>query len=317
LNKHIVLPEGIDPRILEAASEAQHMGLANITVLGDPDTISQVVLDSNLDLSSINIINPSHSSNTEVYAESLYQARKQKGMTIQEASAQITDPIIYAAMMVRTGDADGAVAGAITATSDVVRTALQLIGKHSDYELVSSCFIMLMDKPFHTIKGAFIFADCALNIDPTTDQLAQIALASSNTAKVLLDVNPQVAMLSFSTNHSADHPLVDKVVKATEQLKQLAPNLNIIGEVQIDAALIPDIYQQKVKGAKPVEPANVLVFPNIEAGNIGYKLTERLAQAEAIGPVLQGLKKPFNDLSRGCKVSDITRVIAITALQAC
>lgn len=314
--KRIVLAEGEDLRIIEAAANAHQQGIAEIFLLGNKDSISDQARRAGFDLAGIELINPSTSSRADHYASALYQARKHKGLSDEKASELIRNPLFYAMMMVRQGDVDGCVVGAVYTSADVVRAALQLVGKHEDYDLVSSCFIMLMNKPFHSIKGAIIFADCGLNIDPDAEQLAQIALTSADSAKNLLGLEPLVAMLSFSTNQSANHPLVDKIIQATEIARKAAPDLKIIGEVQLDAALVPEIHQQKTDSSDIQLPANVLVFPNLEAGNIGYKLAERLGQAEAIGPILQGLKRPVNDLSRGCNTQDVFNVIAVTVVQA-
>lgn len=314
--RKIILPEGEDQRILAAGIKAHQSKVAEITLLGDENIIVRHCEQAGLDCSALSIINPNTSSKIASYAEILFQAREKKGMTLDKAQELITNPLYYAMISTRAGDSDACVAGAVYSTADVVRTALQLVGKHQDYELASSCFIMLLDKDFHAIKGPLIFSDCGLNITPDAEQLAQIALASSQTAKSLLDLEPVVAMLSFSTQQSANHPLVDKVIKATELIRKANPNLKVIGEVQLDAALIPDIYRQKTADSSHNDSANVLIFPNLEAGNIGYKLVERLAQAEAIGPILQGLKQPVNDLSRGCKAEDIFNTIAVTVVQA-
>lgn len=314
-SKKIVLPEGEDSRVIEAAINAQSQGIAEICLLGGSDKIMHVVNELGLSINNIEIIDPVTSSQLDSYADAMWEIRKHKGMTIEDAKKLILNPLNFALMMVQQGDMDGAVCGAVYSSADVVRSSLQLIGKHEDYGLVSSCFLMLMDKPFHSFKGGFIFADCALNIEPNAQQLAQIALASAKTASKLLETEPTVAMLSFSTNQSAQHTLVDKVVEATKYLKALVPEIKVMGDVQFDAALIPEIYQKKTNLIQDL-PANVFIFPNIEAGNIAYKITERLAQAEAIGPILQGLKKPVNDLSRGCKAQDIFNVIAITVNQS-
>ena len=316
--KTIILPESTDPRILKAAEKLQTDGIANVVLCGNPEAIARNAKESECDIGNTQIIDLS--AHLDEYAETLFQLRQHKGITIDQARELVCDPLTFANVMVYRGEADGCVAGAQYATADVVRSALQLIGKHPDYALVSSFFIMLFDKPFHTFPGAMLFADCGLVIDPDADQLGNIAAATADTAKNLLGMEPRVAMLSFSTQGSAKHELVDKVVEATRIAKALRPDYDIFGDVQLDAAIVPEILAQKApqlaNQLSGDQKTNVLVFPGLESGNIGYKLVQRFAQAKAIGPVLQGLNKPVNDLSRGCSAEDVYRAVVITAIQA-
>lgn len=314
--KHIVLAEGEDPRIVKAAAQARDKGIARLTLLGDSEKIHQQAEAANISLEGLTIIDPALSADKERYAEVLYQLRQAKGMTQEAASELIVDPLHYAQMMVHLGDADGSVCGAVYTTGDTVRAALQIIGKAEDSEIVSSFFLMMLCEPFHELKGGVIFSDCGLVIDPDANQLANIAMSAAKSAQSLLNEEAKVAMLSFSTSGSAKHAAVDKVVEATRIVKSQMPDLAIDGDVQLDAAIVQEIAERKVEHSETKGRANVLVFPNLEAGNIGYKLAERIGKAEAIGPILQGLKKPANDLSRGCSADDVTNVIAITVVQA-
>ncbi len=314
--KKIVLAEGEDPRIITAAVQCVAKGLAEITLLGEPQRIALEAQKLNLTLHNITIIDPQNSPEKKRYTERLFQLRKAKGMSQQQAQELTDDPLYYAQLMVHLGDADGSVAGAVYTTGDTVRTALQIIGKAESTKIVSSFFLMMMCQPFHDVQGGIIFSDCALVIDPDAEQLAEIALGAAKSAVTLLQESPRIAMLSFSTNGSAKHPAVDKVVAATALVKQAQPELIIDGEVQLDAAIVPEIAAKKVAKSQVKGRANVLIFPSLEAGNIGYKIAERIGKAEAIGPILQGLKKPANDLSRGCSAQDVLNVIAITVVQA-
>ncbi|MEM7292162.1 MAG: phosphate acetyltransferase [Pseudomonadota bacterium] len=313
-SRSIVLPETTDPRIIQAASRLGAEGVAEAVLPGNPDTIQALATQCGVDLSTVRIVDPSQIASD--YAETLFERRQHKGMTLEQAREAVVDPLIFASTMVQRGEADGCVAGAQYATADVVRSALQVIGMHPDYALVSSFFIMLFDKPFHAYQGVMLFADCGLVIDPDADALANIAAATADTAKNLLGIDPRVAMLSFSTQGSAQHELVEKVVSATAAAKSLRPEYDFFGDVQLDAAIVPEILEQKAPQWASDDPTNVLVFPGLEAGNIGYKLVQRFAQAEAIGPILQGLNKPMNDLSRGCSADDVYRAAVITAVQA-
>ncbi len=314
--KRIVLPESEDPRIITASAKAVDEGIAQIVLIGNPDVVRRVAQGNGVSVEKLDIQDPATSGRLSDYVNTLYSLRAKKGMTREQASEQTLDPLWYANLMVRAQDADGCVAGAQYTTADVVRTALQLVGKHENYDLVSSFFIMMLCQPFHSLKGALIFADCGLIIEPDAEQLAQIAITSADSARHLLKVEPHIAMLSFSTNRSAEHPFVDKVVKATQLAVDARPDLHIIGDIQLDAAIVPEILAKKAPDLEFDERANILIFPNIESGNIAYKLAERIGQADAIGPILQGLKQPINDLSRGCSAEDVFRVIAVTVVQS-
>lgn len=314
--RHIVLAEGEDPRIIEAAKLATSQGVATIVLLGNVATINAKAEALGISLDSVTLIDPSDSPKAERYAANLFEMRKAKGMTEEKAAELIKDPLYYAQMMVHLGDADGSVNGAVYTTGDVVRSAIQIIGMDKSASMVSSFFLMMLCQPFHDLKGGVIFSDCGLVIDPDSEQLAQIALSAAHSAKTLLNEEPRVAMLSFSTSGSAKHASVDKVVSATDKVKAITPELAIDGDIQLDAAIVAAISEKKVENPATHGRANVLVFPNLEAGNIGYKLAERIGKADAIGPILQGLRKPANDLSRGCGINDIVNVIAITVVQS-
>ncbi|MCW8886995.1 MAG: phosphate acetyltransferase [Motiliproteus sp.] len=314
--KRVVLAEGEDPRILEAAAIASERGIAEITLLGDVDKINALAAENNFDLSKVAVVDPARSADVDRYGNALYELRKAKGMTPDQAAELIQNPLYFAQVMVQVGDADGSVAGAVYTTGDVVRSAIQIIGMAESANMVSSFFLMMLCEPFHELKGGVIFSDCGLVIDPDTQQLAQIAMSASNSARTLLNEDPRVAMLSFSTSGSAKHSAVDKVVEATALVKEQYPDLCIDGDVQLDAAIVAEIAERKVDHSETKGKANVLVFPNLEAGNIGYKLAERIGKADAIGPILQGLAKPANDLSRGCCANDVVNVIAITVVQS-
>lgn len=313
--QRIVLPESEDDRILHAALKAQSDALANIILIGDQTSIEARVKQSDFNLNGIKIKSiPTKEPN--FYADTLYELRKHKGMTKEKALELATQPIVLGSLMVHLDEADGMVAGAINTTANVVRPALHYVGMDKQAKIVSSFFLMIFDQNFQPIKGAKIFTDCGLVIDPSANELADIALAASQSAITLLNEEPRLALLSFSTNGSAKHASIDKIIDAKHLLLKNAPNIKVDGEVQLDAALVPEICERKLPNSKVNGNANVLVFPNLEAGNIGYKLAERLGQAKAIGPLLQGLKRPINDLSRGCSSEDIYNVVAITAVQA-
>lgn len=311
---HIVLAEGEDPRIAAAAIAATRQGLAKITLLGDPLQIKPLIEGG--DANEISIIDPAHSGRNSDYAVKLFELRQAKGMTENQAAEMVRKPLGHAAMMVRQGDADGTVAGAVATTADVVRHALQIIGKANAVKLVSSFFLMLLCEAHHQKKGAFIFADCGLVVEPDASELAEIAMQSAKSFSQLTGKDAAIAMLSFSTAGSAAHARVSKVVEATEQVRTHRPDLCIDGELQFDTAFVEAISLAKSPGSTLKGNANIFVFPNLEAANIGYKIAQRIGGATAIGPVLQGLAKPANDLSRGCSVDDIVNMIAITALQA-
>jgi phosphate acetyltransferase len=314
--KRIVLCEGDDPRVLHAAARASQEGIAKITLVGDHAKIHALANTLEIDLDRIALLDPAESTDAELFAQELFALRSPKGMTLEQAKARILDPLCYADMMVRLGHADGSVAGAVRTTAEVVRNAIQIIGVQPSLKLVSSFFLMMLCEPFHSLKGSLIFSDCALVVDPTAEELSEIAMAAADSARQLLMEEPRVAMLSFSTGGSASHAAVDKVTAASRRVKELRPGLAIDGDVQLDAALVAEIAQRKVKGSAVKGNANVLVFPNLDAGNIGYKMAERVGGAVAIGPLLQGLQKPANDLSRGCSAEDIFNVIAVTVVQA-
>ena len=313
----IVLPEGTEERTLKAADAVLAEGIARITLLGNPAEIKSMADSFGLkNIGKAQIVDPRDHPGKKHYIDTMVELRKSKGLTVEEASKLIEDPLYLGVMMIKCGDAYGEVAGARNTTGDVLRPAFQLVKTAPGISVVSGAFIMILkDKEFGA-DGIIVFADGAVHPDPTDKELAEIAVATARTTKTIVGVEPKVALLSFSTMGSAKHPLVDKVVSATKMAKEMAPEFMFEGELQADAALIEAIGQKKAPGSKIAGKANVLVFPNLECGNIAYKLVERLAHAQAIGPVLQGMAAPINDLSRGCSVSDIINVIAITANQA-
>jgi phosphate acetyltransferase len=317
INKKVIaLPEGSEERTIKAAGIIKKEGLAEPVLIGIKEVILASAKKLNVDLSVLRIIEPAMSDYYENYVNRFYELRKVKGVTPESARETMKDEIYFASMMVKSGDADGMVSGAVHSTGDLLRPAMQVIKTLPGISIVSSSFIMeLTDKDFGE-DGVLLFADCAVNPNPTAEELASIAIATAGTAKSLCGIEPRIAMLSFSTKGSAKHELVDKVTEATKIAKEKAPELMIDGELQLDAALIKKIGDMKAPGSPVAGKANVLIFPDLQAGNIGYKLVQRLAKAGAIGPVSQGFAKPVNDLSRGCSVDDIVNVAAITAVQS-
>ncbi|HEY9061513.1 MAG TPA: phosphate acetyltransferase [Pseudobacteroides sp.] len=312
--KTIVLPESSDIRTIKAAALIQEKGIANIVLVGNPQEIKE--LSGDLDISKARIVDPLNSDKFDEYANAFYELRKSKGVTIEKAREIMKDSMYYGVMMVKMGEADGMVSGAIHSTADTLRPALQILKTAPGTKLVSSFFVMVVPDCEYGEKGTFVYSDCGLVENPSAEELSEIAIASADSFKALVQAEPVVAMLSYSTYGSAKSELVDKVTKATALAKEKAPELALDGELQADAAIVLSVGGSKAPGSKVAGKANVLVFPDLNAGNIAYKLTQRLAKAEAYGPVTQGLARPVNDLSRGCSAEDIVGVVAITAVQA-
>ena len=316
-NRHIVLAEGTEERTVQAAARIVERGIARVTLVGPAEEVRAKAAQFGVSLEGVAIVDPATDPRTEGYALALYELRKAKGMTPEAARKLVTENTLYfGTMMRKMGDADGMVAGAINSTGNVLRPALQIIKTAPGISVVSSCFIMESPRTEYGQDGLFIFGDCAVIPNPTADELAAIAVASAQTGKALLDMDPKVAMLSFSTKGSAKHDLVTKVQQATEKVRALAPELSVDGELQADAALVESVGRLKSPGSTVAGHANVLIFPDLQAGNIGYKLVQRLGGAMAIGPIIQGLAKPVNDLSRGCSIEDIVDVTAVTAARS-
>ncbi len=316
LQKRIVLAEGTELRTLKATEIIIRENLAQIILLGNPDTINSIALANGINIVGADIKDPESDVRREHYAKLMVFIRKSKGLTYQQAIDSLNNPLVFGPVMIKAGDADGEIAGAINSTGDVLRPALQYIKTSPGISVVSGVFFMIFKNKALGDNGLLVLADCAVMPDPDEKQLAEIAIATAKTAKTIANIEPRIAMLSFSTKGSAQHPLANKVINATRIVQELAPELCIDGELQLDAALVDEIGQLKAPGSKVAGKANILVFPGLESANIGYKLVQRLAGAEAIGPILQGMAAPINDLSRGCSVNDIVNMVAITATQA-
>ena len=315
--QRIVLPEGTEKRTLTAADQLIRDGVAESILLGNREGILGQAQQLGLENTNrATIVDPKKHEKKELYANLLHELRKKKGMTLEQAEQLVEDPLFLACLMIKNGDADGEIAGAQNTTGDVLRPALQIIKTSPGVKVVSGAFLMFTQTPQYGENGTLLFADCAVMPNPTAEELASIAIASAETMRSLVGVEPKVAMLSFSTKGSATHEMIDKVSEATRLAKEINPSLLIDGELQADAALVESVGISKAPGSAIAGKANVLVFPSLEAGNIGYKLVQRLGNAEAVGPVLQGMAAPVNDLSRGCSVEDIYKMVAIAANQA-
>ena len=315
--RRIVLPEGDEARTLEAANILLKDEIAHLILIGNPDTIRKMAAERGFEyISRARIVDPESDPKMADYAHLLYELRKAKGMTEEEAARKAKDPLYLGCLMIKAGDADGEIAGARGTTADTIRPAFQILKTKPGVGIVSGAFLMITPAKHLGENGVLVFADCAVNPCPNATELAQIAISTAKTARSLAGIEPKVAMLSFSTKGSAKHELIDKVTEALRIAKELAPDLAIDGELQADAALIPSVAEKKAPGSNVAGQANVLVFPDLQAGNIGYKLVERFSGADAIGPILQGIAAPVNDLSRGCKVQDIVQMVVITANQA-
>lgn len=314
--KRIVLPEGEEERTIKASEIIKKDALADVILIGNVSIINTMASELGVDIEGIEIIDPKTSEKTKVYANEFYELRKNKGMTLEKALETMHDSLYFGTMMVKMGEGDGLVSGAIHTTGDLLRPGMQIIKTAPGIKVVSSFFIMELPSQEYGEEGLLLFADCAVNPNPNAEELASIAISTAENAKCLCNFEPKVAMLSFSSMGSAKHELVDKVAEATEIAKNARPDLQIDGELQLDAAIVPSVGKQKAPNSTVAGNANVLVFPDLQSGNIGYKLVQRFANAEAIGPICQGFAKPINDLSRGCSVQDIVNVVAVTAVQA-
>lgn len=314
--KRIVLPEAEEERTLRAANQCTEEALAEIILIGNPETILSMANEYGLkEIKNCTIVDPNNNPNKQKYIDLMLSIRQSKGLTAEQAAQLILNPLYLSVLMIKAGDADGEVAGANNATGDVLRPAFQYVKTKPGLSVVSGAFLMIVPSHFGD-NGLMVFADCAVHPNPTAQELAEIAVETGRTTRTIAGIEPRIAMLSFSTKGSAKHEMVDKVVEATRLAKEMDPSLQIDGELQADAAIVPGIGSKKAPGSLIAGKANVLVFPTLEVGNIAYKLVQRMASAEAIGPVLQGMAAPINDLSRGCSISDIVNLVAITACQA-
>ena len=314
--KRIVLPEGTDLKVLRAADIVLKEKLAHLIILGNPEEIKKAAESIGVELIGAELVDPINHPDKEKYAELMVQVREDKGLTKEEALELLNDPLTFAPLMILCGDADGELAGAQHQTGEVLRPAFMYIKKQPGITAVSGAFFMFVNDPHFGHEGFLVFADCSVIPEPNVHQLAEIAVQTAKTARLFLGIEPRVAMLSFSTKGSASHPLVDKVVEATILAREMDPDLIIDGEMQLEVAIMPEVAQQLVPESEVAGRANVLVFPGLESANIGYNLVQRLAKAEAIGPVLQGLSAPVNHISRGCTVSQLVNLITVTAIQA-
>ena len=314
--KSIVLPETDDLRVLQATEKILEEGFSNVILVGNEDSIKTLANDNNINIEGAQIVEPSKSEKYDEYVNKFYELRKNKGITLEQAKEMMLDSVYFGMMMVKNEDADGLVSGAAHSTADTLRPALQILKTAPGTKLVSSFFLMIVPDCEYGENGTFVFSDCGLNQNPTSEELSEIAISSAKSFEQLVGKDSKVAMLSYSTYGSAKSELVDKVVEATKLLKEKAPELKVDGEMQLDAAIVEEIGQKKAPGSEVAGHANTLIFPDLNAGNIGYKLVQRLAKAEAYGPLCQGIAKPVNDLSRGCSSDDIVGVVALTAVQA-
>ncbi len=311
----IVLAEGDDIRVIEAAARARDDNIAKCILIGKPESIESEANIAGFNLQGIRLVDPQSSPQLSSYTQNLFELRSQKGMTREQAEVQVLDPLYFADLMLQAGDADGSIAGARYTTGDRVRTALQIVGIKPGFKTVSSFFLMVFDAEHHNPKRTLLFSDCALMVNPDTEQLAEIAITSAASARKFIELPPRVALLSFSSDGSAKHKMVDKVREATKLVRIALPDTPVDGEIQLDAAIVPEISARKFANSQTRGQANVLVFPDLNAANIGYKIAQRFGGAKAIGPILQGLKKPANDLSRGCSADDVYELIGLTARQ--
>lgn len=314
--KRIVLPEGEEERTIVAVAEVLKFSLALPILIGNEQVIKSKALELGVNIAGAMIIDPTVSEKNDIYANALFELRKSKGLTLDEAKKLICDNVYFGTMMVKLGEADGLVSGAIHTTANTIKPGLQIIKAAPGTKIVSSFFIMIVPNHNFGDNGVLLFADCGLNQNPNAEELASIAIDTAKTAETLCEMDPKVALLSFSTKGSAEHESIDKIRSAVDIIKELNPNLKVDGELQLDAAIIPEVASFKAPGSMVAGRANVLIFPDLNAGNIGYKLVERFARAQAIGPICQGFAKPINDLSRGCSSDDIVKAIVVTSLQA-